>query len=57
MKIARNARAKSTPRTLQTLTNDYKKFTNLGYNIKNAKLCNNVIDKLMFNIPIKQVIN
>ena len=57
MKIARNDRGKSTPRTFQTLTNDYKKDTNLGSNIKNTKLCNNVIDKFMFNILIEQVIN
>ena len=38
MKIARNNRGKLTPRTLQTLTNDYEKFINLGSNIKNAKL-------------------
>ena len=57
MKIAQNDRGKSTPHTLQTLTNDYEKFTNLGSNIKNAKLCNNVIDKFMFNIPIEQVTN
>ena len=56
MKIARYDKRKSTLRTLQTSTDDYKKFTSLGSNIKNAKLCNNVIDKFMFNIPNEQVI-
>ena len=37
------------------LTNDYEKFTNLGSNIKNAKLGNNAIDKFKFNIPNEQV--
>ena len=57
MKISQNEREKSTPCILQPLANNYKKFTDLGSDIKNTNLCNNVIDKFMFNIPIEQVIN
>ena len=47
---------------IETLTNNYKKFTkfgSLGSNIKNGKICKNVSNTFMFNnnIPMEQVRN
>lgn len=42
-------------RTLLTLKSDYDKFQAAGGNIKDAKHFNNVIDEVMFNVPIEQV--
>ena len=55
MKKPLHERNKYPPRDLLSLSNDFKKFTLMGSNIKYAKECNNVIDQYMFNIPIDQV--
>ena len=51
----REIRGPSQKRTLETLDSDHKKFAEAGYNIKNAKFYNNVIEKCIFNVPIDQV--
>ena len=52
MRIAQNDRRVNT-----THTSNIDKFTNLGCNMKIEKLCNNIMAKFMFNIPIEQVTN
>ena len=55
MKIKRSERGKCELRTLASLQEDYSKFVQSGYNIKNAKCHNNVIEEAMFDIPVDQV--
>ena len=44
-----------TLRTLASLQENYNKFVQSGYNIKNARCHNNVIEKAIFDLPIDQV--
>ena len=44
-----------TLRTLASLQENYNKFVQSGYNIKNASCHNNVIEKAIFDLPIDQV--
>ena len=55
MKIKRSERGRCKLRTLASLHEDYKKFIQSGYNIKNARCYNNVIEEAMFDIPVDQV--
>ena len=55
MKIKRSERGRCKLRTLASLQEDYNKFVQSGYNIKNAKCHNNVIEEAMFDIPVDQV--
>ena len=56
MQLPPSERIQTTPRTLQSLRDDLLKFQTEGKNdIKNAKEYNNVIDDVMFNVPIDQV--
>ena len=55
MQLAPSNRTNAPRRSLETLKRDLTNFQNDGANIKNAKLYNNVIDDVMFNIPISQV--
>ena len=55
MKIKRSERGRCKLRTLASLQEDYNKFVQSGYNIKNAKCHNNVIEETMFGVPVDQV--
>ena len=55
MKIKHSERGRYNLRTIASLQEDYYKFFQSGYNIKNAKCHNNVIEKAMFGVPIDQV--
>ena len=55
MKIKRSKRRRCKLRTLASLQEDYNKFVQSGYNIKNAKSHNNVIEEAMFDVPVDQV--
>ena len=55
MKIKRSKRRRCKLRTLASLQEDYNKFVQPGYNIKNAKSHNNVIEEAMFDVPVDQV--
>ena len=55
MKIKRSERGRCKLRTLASLQEDYNKFVQSGYNIKNAKCHNNVNEEAMFDIPVDQV--
>ena len=55
MKIKHSERGRYNLRTIASLQEDYNKFVQSGYNIKNAKCHNNVIEKAMFDVPIDQV--
>ncbi len=46
---------KPTLRSLDTLTEDLRRFTDAGANLENAKLYNNVIAPPFFDIPLDQV--
>lgn len=51
MALPKASRPPSDERTLQKISNDYKRFTDAGSLLKNAKNCNNVIGKVFFDIP------
>ena len=55
MKIKRSERERCKLHTLPSLQEDYNKFVQSGYNIKNAKCHNNVVEEVMFDVPIDQV--
>ena len=55
MKIKRIERGRCKLRALASLQEDYNKFVQSGYNIKNAKSHNNVIEEAMFDVPVDQV--
>ena len=55
MKIKHSERGRYNLRIIASLQEDYYKFFQSGYNIKNAKCHNNVIEKAMFGVPIDQV--
>ena len=55
MKIKRSERERCKIHTLSSLQQDYDKFIQSGYNIKNAKSSNNVIEQAIFDVPINQV--
>ena len=55
MKIKHSERGRYNLRTIASLQEDYNKFVQSGYNIKNAKCHNNVVEELMFDVPIDQV--
>ena len=55
MKIKHSERGRYNLRTSASLQEDYNKFVQSGYNIKNAKCHNNVTEKAMFDVPIDQV--
>ena len=55
MKIKHSERIKCKLGTLASLQEDYNKFVQSGYNIKNAKCHNNDIEEAMFDVPIDQV--
>ena len=55
MKIKHSDRGRYKLCTLASLQEDYNKFVQSGYNIKNAKCHNNVVEEVMFDAPIDQV--
>ena len=55
MKIKHSERGRYKLRTLASLQEDYNKFVQSGYNIKNAKCHNNVIEETMFYVSVDQV--
>ena len=56
LKIPKSERGLKPKRTLETLKNDYEKFTTEFASDKSkAKLCHNVIDQTLFNVPLSQV--
>ena len=54
MKIKHSERGRYKLCTLASLQENYNKFVQSGYNIKNAK-CHNVVEEVMFDVPIDQV--
>ena len=56
MEIKHSERGRCKLRTLASLQEDYNKFVQSGYNIKNAKCHNNVIEEAMFDVPFDQVL-
>ena len=54
MKIKHSERGRYKSRTLVSLQENYNKFFQSGYNIKNDKFHNNVIEEAMFDVPIGQ---
>ena len=56
MKIKPSEKGRCKLRTLASLQEDYNKFVQSGYNIKNAKCHNNnVIEEAMFVVSVDQV--
>ena len=55
MKIKHSERERYKLCTLASLQENYNKFVQSGYNIKNAKCHNNVVEEVMFDVPIDQV--
>ena len=55
MKIKRSEKGRCKLRTLASLQEDYNKFVQSGYNIKNAQCHNNVSEEAMLDVPIDQV--
>ena len=55
MKIKHSERGRYKLCTLASLQENYNKFVQSGYNIKNAKCHNNVVEEVMFDVPIDQV--
>ena len=55
MKIKHSDRGRYKLCTLASLQEDYNKFVQSGYNIKNAKCHNNVIEETMFYVSVDQV--
>ena len=55
MKIKYSEKERYKLRTLASLQEDYNKFVESGYNIKNAKCHNNVFEEAMFDVPVDQV--
>ena len=55
MKIKHSERGRYKLRTLASLQEDYNKFVQSGYNIKNAKCHNNVTEETMFYVSVDQV--
>jgi len=56
MQLMPNDREASSKRTLATLKTNLEDFRAAGNDIKYAKLFNNVIDDVMFNVELDQVI-
>ena len=56
MKIKHSDRGRYKLCTLASLQEDYNKFVQSGYNIKNAKCHNNVAEEAMFDVPFDQVL-
>ena len=55
MRIKCSERGRYKSCTLASLQEDYNKSVQSGYNIKNAKCHNNVIEEAMFDVPVDQV--
>ena len=57
LKIPRGTRQQGaiTPRSLATLSQKYSEFEADGSNLKKAKMHDNVIGKVFFDIPLSQV--
>ena len=55
MKIKRSERERFKLRTLASIQEDYNKFVQSGYNIKNVQCQNNVNEEAMFDVPVDQV--
>ena len=56
MKVPREERGRSEPRTLDSLQADYLRFQTTGKgDLKQAKFFNNAIRPIFFDIPINQV--
>ena len=55
MKTKHSERGRYKLCTLASLQENYNKFVQSGYNIKNAKCHNNVVEEVMFDVPIDQV--
>ena len=55
MKIKHSERGRYKLCTLASLQENYNKFVQSGYNIKNAKCNNNVVEEVMFDVPSDQV--
>ena len=56
MKIKRSKRVRCKLRTFASLQEYYNKLAQSGYNIKNAKWHNNVIEEAMFDVPVDKVL-
>ena len=56
MKIKHSERIKCELGTLASLQEDYNKFAQSGYNIKNVQCHNNVTEEAMFDVPVDQVV-
>ena len=55
LKLPREVRGRSTPRTLSSIKSDYERFCANGSDIKKAKHFNNVIDVTFFDVELDQV--
>ena len=55
MKIKHSDRGRYKLCTLASLQEDYNKFVQSGYNIKNVQCHNNVTEEAMFDVPVDQV--
>ena len=55
MKIKCSERGRCKLRTLASPQEDYNKFVQSGYNIKNAECHNKVIEEPMFDVPVDRV--
>ena len=57
LKLPREVRGRSTPRTLSSIKSDYERFCANGSDIKKAKHFNNVIDVTFFDVELDQVLS
>ena len=55
MQLPRSSRGRYEARTLEKLKHDLERFMSAGGKLQNAKLFNNVIDRMLFNVPLDQV--
>ena len=53
--MKRSERERCKLRTFASLQEDYNKFVQSGYNIKDGKCHNNVIEEAMLDVPVDQV--
>lgn len=56
MKIKCSERGSCIFCTFTSVQDDYNKFLQSGYGIKNFNCCNNVTEETMFNVSIDQVV-
>ena len=55
LKIPLEQRGRFPTRSVESLRNDYKSFTESGGDLKHAKLFNNSIGEPIFNLPLEKV--